>query len=258
MSMSKTHDQAPSANVPSEQRTLAVQCRGVIKEFGSGQARIRVLRGIDLDIYAGETTFLVGPSGCGKTTLISVIAGLLRPNEGTVSLYGEMTSQMRGGALVHFRAINLGFVFQQFNLLPALNAAENAAVPLVVQGMSLSKAVRKASELLERLEMGKHKNKYPNQLSGGQQQRIAIARALVHNPRLVICDEPTASLDAQTGHAVMEMLQELASAPDRAVIVVTHDSRIYSFADRIATMSDGQITSVKTKQESQLTSDGNH
>ena len=129
MPMSQTHDQATSTNIQTEQRTLAVQCRGVIKEFGAGQARIRVLRGIDLDIYAGETTFLVGPSGCGKTTLISVIAGLLRPNEGTVSLYGEMTSQMRGGALVHFRAINLGFVFQQFNLLPALNAAENAAVP---------------------------------------------------------------------------------------------------------------------------------
>ena len=253
--MSDNRSQSPdSQTLP---QTFAVQCRGVVKEFGTVQARIRVLRGIDLEIVAGETTFLVGPSGCGKTTLISVIAGLLRTNEGTVSLFGENTSQMRGGALVHFRAIHLGFVFQQFNLLPALNAAENAAVPLVVQGMSLSKAVRKSSKLLERLEMGKHKNKYPNQLSGGQQQRVAIARALVHNPRLVICDEPTASLDAQTGHAVMSMLQELASAPERAVIVVTHDSRIYSFADRIATMSDGQITSVKTKQESLLTNDEN-
>ena len=179
--MSKTDNQDQAISVLAQQPTLAVQCRGVVKEFGSGQARIRVLRGIDLDIYPGETTFLVGPSGCGKTTLISVIAGLLRPNEGVVSLYGTQTSQMRGGALVHFRAMNLGFVFQQFNLLPALNAAENAAVPLVVQGMSLSKAVRKAGALLERLEMGKHKNKYPNQLSGGQQQRIAIARGRTHD-----------------------------------------------------------------------------
>lgn len=230
---------------------LAVLCRGVVKEFGSGQARIRVLRGIDLDIQIGETTFLVGPSGCGKTTLISVIAGLLRPNEGTVEMFGEKTSKMPSGKLVRFRSTQLGFIFQQFNLLPALTAAENAAVPLVVQGMSLSKAVRKASELLERLEMGKHKTKYPNQLSGGQQQRIAIARALVHEPRLVICDEPTASLDAQTGHAVMTMLQELASAPGRAVVVVTHDSRIYSFADRIVTMSDGQILSVQSGRQSQ-------
>lgn len=229
----------------------AARCRGVVKEFGSGQAKIRVLQGIDLDIHAGETTFLVGPSGCGKTTLISVIAGLLRPNEGTVELFGEKTSKMPSGKLVRFRSTELGFIFQQFNLLPALTAAENAAVPLVVQGMSLGKAVRKSSELLERLEMGRHKAKYPNQLSGGQQQRIAIARALVHEPRLVICDEPTASLDAQTGHAVMTMLQELASAPGRAVVVVTHDSRIYSFADRIVTMSDGQILSAQSGRQSQ-------
>lgn len=246
--------QLKNETLPSEKDSatqLAVLCRGVVKEFGSGQARIRVLRGIDLDIQIGETTFLVGPSGCGKTTLISVIAGLLRPNEGTVELFGEKTSKMPSGKLVRFRSTQLGFIFQQFNLLPALTAAENAAVPLVVQGMSLSKAVRRASDLLERLEMGKHKTKYPNQLSGGQQQRIAIARALVHEPRLVICDEPTASLDAQTGHAVMTMLQELASAPGRAVVVVTHDSRIYSFADRIVTMSDGQILSVQSGRPSQ-------
>lgn len=246
----------PSMNEtgPSEQNLAtpqAARCRGVVKEFGSGQAKIRVLQGVDMDIRAGETTFLVGPSGCGKTTLISVIAGLLRPNEGTVELFGEKTSKMKSGQLVRFRSTQLGFIFQQFNLLPALTAAENAAVPLVVQGMSLGKAVRKSSELLARLGMGEHKSKYPNQLSGGQQQRIAIARALVHEPRLVICDEPTASLDAPTGHAVMAMLQELASAPDRAVVVVTHDSRIYSFADRIVTMSDGKITSVQLGRPSQ-------
>jgi putative ABC transport system ATP-binding protein len=247
--MQLTTNEVPSGeNLAS---TQAVLCRGVVKEFGSGQAKIRVLRGVDLDIRTGETTFLVGPSGCGKTTLISVIAGLLRPTEGTVELFGEKTSKMPGGKLVTFRSTKLGFIFQQFNLLPALTAAENAAVPLVVQGMSLGKAVRKSSELLERLEMGKHKAKYPNQLSGGQQQRVAIARALVHDPQLVICDEPTASLDAQTGHAVMTMLQELASAPGRAVVVVTHDSRIYSFADRIATMSDGQIISIESGRQSQ-------
>lgn len=231
------------------QPSVAVRCHGIVKDFGYGQTRIQVLRNVNLEVLAGETTFLVGPSGCGKTTLISVIAGLLRPNSGDVELFGKQTNKMSGGALVQYRANNLGFIFQQFNLLPALTAAENAAVPLVVQGMSLGKAVRKANLLLDRLDMGKHKNKYPNQLSGGQQQRVAIARALVHEPRLVICDEPTASLDAQTGHAVMEMLKELASAPDRAVMVVTHDNRIYSFADRMATMSDGQITSVQSKSE---------
>lgn len=225
---------------------FAVRCRGIIKEFGSGQTRIRVLRGIDLDVRLGETTFLVGPSGCGKTTLISVIAGLLKPNEGSLEVMGRDLIAMRSGRLVDFRANNLGFIFQQFNLLPALNAAENAAVPLIVQGFGFRKAVRAAEALLDRLEMGKHKHKYPNQLSGGQQQRIAIARALVHEPRLVICDEPTASLDAETGHAVMELLRELASASDRAVIVVTHDNRIYPFADRIVSMTDGQIVSSDT------------
>lgn len=225
---------------------FAVRCRGIVKEFGSGQTRIRVLRGIDLDVRLGETTFLVGPSGCGKTTLISVIAGLLKPNEGSLEVMGRDLIAMRSGRLVDFRANNLGFIFQQFNLLPALNAAENAAVPLIVQGFGFRKAVRAAEALLDRLEMGKHKHKYPNQLSGGQQQRIAIARALVHEPRLVICDEPTASLDAETGHAVMELLRELASASDRAVIVVTHDNRIYPFADRIVSMTDGQIVSSDT------------
>jgi putative ABC transport system ATP-binding protein len=230
---------------------LAVRCRGIAKDFGSGQAKIRVLRGIDLDVRTGETTFLVGPSGCGKTTLISVIAGLLKPNEGDVELFSKSTRTMRGSGLVGYRSKYLGFIFQQFNLLPALTAVENAAVPLVVQGMSLRKSVRIASEMLDKLDMGQHKQKYPNQLSGGQQQRIAIARALVHQPKLVICDEPTASLDAQTGHAVMEMLQSLASAPDRAVIVVTHDNRIYSFADTIVSMSDGQIVSVKSNKNNE-------
>lgn len=228
----------------------AVRCRGIVKEFGSGQARIRVLRGVDLDVRLGETTFLIGPSGCGKTTLISVVAGLLKPNEGSLEVMGRDVLAMRGGRLVDFRANNLGFIFQQFNLLPALNAAENAAVPLIVQGCSFRKAVRAAETLLDKLEMGKHKHKYPNQLSGGQQQRIAIARALVHEPRLVICDEPTASLDAETGHAVMELLRELASTPDRAVIVVTHDNRIYPFADRIVSMTDGQIVSSDFKPTS--------
>ncbi len=222
----------------------AVVCRAIVKEFGDGQARVRVLRGIDLTIPIGATTFLVGPSGCGKTTLISVIAGLLRPTSGEVDVLGYRISKMRGGRLMKFRARNLGFIFQQFNLIPALTAAENASVSLVVQGMSLAAARRTSDSLLDRLGMSDNKNKFPNQLSGGQQQRVAIARALAHSPRIVICDEPTASLDADTGKAVMELLQDVARAPDRAVIVVTHDNRIFPFADHLATMSDGHIDSL--------------
>ncbi|MFN7733912.1 MAG: ABC transporter ATP-binding protein [Pirellula sp.] len=223
--------------------SVAVSCRSVVKDFGEGQAKIRVLHGIDIDFPMGATTFLVGPSGCGKTTLISVIAGLLTATSGEVIVLGETLTRMRGGRLVEFRARNLGFIFQQFNLIPALTAAENAAVSMVVRGRTLASAKRESIRLLDRLGMSANRNKYPNQLSGGQQQRIAIARSLVHDPRIVICDEPTASLDAETGHEVMVLLEEIASADNRAVIVVTHDNRIYPFADHIATMSDGRIKS---------------
>jgi putative ABC transport system ATP-binding protein len=224
---------------------LAIVCTAVKKEFGEGQARVQVLRGVDLEIPRGKTTFLVGPSGCGKTTLISIIAGLLTTSSGAIDVLGQPVTTLRGAKLVSFRAQHMGFIFQQFNLLPSLTAAENAAVTLVVQGQSLASAKRQSIQLLDRLGMGQHLNKYPNQLSGGQQQRIAIARALVHNPRIVICDEPTASLDAETGQAVMELLRQVSSRQDRAVIVVTHDSRIFSFADRIASMSDGIIVKVE-------------
>ena len=233
---------------------VAVSCRGVVKEFGSGQTRIRVLRGVDMDANFGEITFLVGPSGCGKTTLISVLAGLLTPNAGEVDVLGHRLGKLRGGRLVKFRAHNLGFIFQQFNLIPTLTAVENAAVSLVARGVGLGKAVKLAGEMFDRLGLGDQRYKYPNQLSGGQQQRVAIARALVHEPRLVICDEPTASLDAATGRSVMMMLKDLALASTRAVIVVTHDDRIYSFADRINHMSDGLITDVTTSQAAPETS----
>ncbi len=230
---------------------IAVQCRGVVKEFGTGQTRIRVLRGIDVDIELGKSTFLVGPSGCGKTTLVSVMAGLLTATEGSIQVLGKDLAKLRSSALIDFRARNLGFVFQQFNLIPALNAIENAAVPLIIQGQSMHQATKQAKRLFEKLDMAEHRFKYPNQLSGGQQQRVAVARALVHQPKLIICDEPTASLDAETGHAVMELLGELAAAPDRAVLVVTHDSRIFSFADTIVYLSDGQVTRVEDQRPSE-------
>ena len=222
---------------------IAVECRGVVKDFGTGSTKQRVLHGIDWQIPIGATTFLVGPSGCGKTTLISIIAGLLTATQGYVRILDNEITKMRRGRVVRFRADHLGFIFQQFNLLPSLTAVENAAVSLVVQGSTLASAKRQASVLLDRLGMEKNKLKYPNQLSGGQQQRVAIARALVHNPQIVISDEPTASLDAETGREVMELLRHVASAHTRAVIVVTHDNRIYPFADHIATMSDGRIES---------------
>ena len=224
----------------------AVVCRAVTKDFGSGENTVRVLRGVDLDVPFGEMTMLVGPSGCGKTTLLSVVAGLLNASGGAVEVLGENASGMPGGKAVEFRRRNIGFVFQQYNLLPALTAAENAAVPLLAAGVPKKKAVAAASDLLAELGLGERLHALPSQLSGGQQQRVALARALVHEPRLVVCDEPTSALDHETGNAVMELLTRSAVRPDRAVVVVTHDSRVFRYADRIAHMDDGRIVNAES------------
>ena len=226
---------------------VAVQIRAVVKHFGEGERRVQALRAVDWNVYAGQMSLIVGPSGCGKTTLLSVIAGILNADSGSVTIFGSEVSRMRDRALTRFRAQNIGFIFQQYNLLPALNAAENAAIPLVIAGWSKSKAVARSREILASLGMSAKFDSLPNQLSGGQQQRVAIARALVHEPSLLVCDEPTAALDQQTGHSVMELLREAAVKPDRAVVVVTHDNRVFHFGDRIAHMDDGQIIQVEDK-----------
>ena len=225
-------------------RPVAVRVRGLTKHFGHGEQRVMALRGVDWDVYNGEMTLIVGPSGCGKTTLLSVIAGILDGDSGTVSIFGNELTTMRDGDLTRFRARNIGFVFQQYNLLPALTAAENAAIPLVIAGWARQPAVRKAGEVLAAIGMGKKLQNLPSQLSGGQMQRVAIARALVHEPRLLVCDEPTAALDHETGLTVMELLRETAVRPDRAVVIVTHDNRVFGFGDRIAHMDDGAIVQV--------------
>jgi putative ABC transport system ATP-binding protein len=224
---------------------VAVRCQGVTKRFGSEDSETWALRGVDVEVYPGQMTLLVGPSGCGKTTLISVIAGLLDPTEGEVWVLGEELSRLGGRGLVEFRGANIGFVFQQYNLLPALSAAENAAVPLVIAGARRQAAVARAGETLQTLGLADRVQSFPNELSGGQQQRVAIARALVHKPRLLVCDEPTAALDAHSGRNVMELLRRVAVQPDRAVIVVTHDSRVFEFGDRIVHMNDGRIERVE-------------
>jgi putative ABC transport system ATP-binding protein len=220
---------------------VAVECVGVYKEFGSGAGQVVALRGIDLKVQLGRLTMLVGPSGSGKTTLLSVIAGLLDSTRGTVRVLGEDLSSLSKSGRVLFRRHNIGFVFQQFNLIPALSGAENAAIPLLADGMPRRQAVSRSEALLEKLGLGSRVRALPTELSGGEQQRVAIARALIHEPRLVVCDEPTASLDSVAGHAVMELLASVAVWSDRAVIVVTHDSRVFGFADFIARMEDGRI-----------------
>jgi len=228
---------------------LAVQLDGVTKTYGSGDAKVTALRGVDLEVRAGELMMLVGPSGCGKTTLISVVAGILDQDGGSCHVFGQDLQAMGDRERVLFRGRNVGFVFQSFNLIPTLTAAENVAVPLLILGTPRREAVRKATEALERMGLGDRGHSLPSELSGGQQQRVAIARSLVHKPRLIVCDEPTSALDNQTGHKILELLREVALADGRSLIIVTHDARIFSFADRIAKMDDGRILEVATPSE---------
>ncbi len=220
---------------------LAVRCRGLIKTYGSGPARVPALRGVDLDARQGELLLLIGPSGCGKTTLVSILAAILDPDEGDCEVLGHDLRRMREQERVRFRRNSIGFVFQVFNLLPALNAVENVAVPLLVAGVPRRAALNKARDLIDAVGLGKRAGALPAQLSGGQQQRVAIARAIVHEPHLIICDEPTSNLDHKTGIEMIDLLLRTARSAERALIVVTHDTRILELGDRVAHMDDGRI-----------------
>ena len=239
--MPLTNSTAPTAG------QTAVYCKGVTKTFGTGAAAFQALRGVDLEVRTGELLMLVGPSGCGKTTLISVIAGVLRRDGGECVIFEQDFLKMAEQETTKFRGKRIGFVFQAFNLIPTLTAAENVSAPLVINGMKRKPAVEQAKAMLARVGFNdRMMESMPTDLSGGQQQRVAIARALVHNPSLIVCDEPTSALDSETGYKVMELMRELALGTDRALVVVTHDSRIYEFADRIARMEDGRITGIET------------
>ena len=230
----------------------AVRIRGLRKYFGSGDQQVKALDDVDLDLEAGRLSLIVGPSGCGKTTLLSVVAGILNADAGEVSIFGEVITTMSDRAKTRFRARSIGFVFQQYNLLPALTSAENAAIPLVIAGWRKAPAVARAAEVLTSIGMGKRINSLPSQLSGGQMQRVAIARALVHDPELLVCDEPTAALDHETGLTVMTLLKDSAVRSDRAVVVVTHDNRVFQFGDRIAHMDDGRVVKVEDREPERL------
>jgi putative ABC transport system ATP-binding protein len=220
----------------------AVEMNAVVKSFPSPDGEVAVLRGISTNILPGEMTFLTGPSGCGKTTLLSAIAGMLRITSGTIRLLGHALADLDGDELVRLRRRRIGFAFQQYHLLGALSALENVMVPLIADGRSRRESAVVASTMLNRLGLSEKQHLPPRKLSGGQQQRVALGRALVHQPDLVLCDEPTAALDHRSGDAVMELLRTIAVAPGRAVVVVTHDARMHRFADRILEMEDGRIT----------------
>jgi len=237
--------------------SYAVHVRNVSKTFGTGEARTRALKDVDFDVRVGELLMIVGPSGCGKTTLLCVIAGTLNFDDGEIDVLGNALHRMPRRQITEYRKRDVGFIFQQFNLIPTLNLIENVSVPLLIQGDRRRAAERKAKDLLDRLGLEGRGNDRPLNLSGGQQQRVAIARALVHEPRLVICDEPTSALDKETGAQIMELLRDIARQPDRSVIVVTHDSRVFKYADRMTEMEDGRVTRVH-EVATGLTQEGEH
>jgi putative ABC transport system ATP-binding protein len=225
--------------------SVAVKCTGLRKSFGEGTAAVQALRGVDLEVHEGELLMLVGPSGCGKTTLISIIAGILDQSEGKCLVFGRDFHEMSQREKTRYRGENIGFVFQAYNLIPTLTTAENVSVPLLVRGESRKKTIERAREGLAQVGFNERMMRaLPAQLSGGQQQRVAVARALVHDPKLIVCDEPTSALDHDTGQTIMKLLREVALRNGRGLIVVTHDARIFKFADRIAKMDDGQIVRI--------------
>lgn len=241
--MSTTSPQHSLAS-PASPDAFAVRCRGLTKAYGKGPARTLALRGIDLDIYRGELLMLAGPSGSGKTTLLSIIAGMLDQDAGECLVLGHNLREDPANERAQFRGQSVGFVFQAFNLLPSLTLAENVAVPLLIRDVHRKQAMIQAARALEAVGLGERGQLLPTQISGEQQQRVAIARALVHEPDLILCDEPTSNLDHTTGNRVMALLKEQARASGRTLVVVTHDPRIFEFADRIAHLDDGQIVAI--------------
>lgn len=233
-------------------QTPAIAACSITMAFQSGKQHFHVLRDINLAVEKGDVQLLMGPSGSGKTTLLSILAGLLTPTAGKVFLLGQEITKMSRTQLAKFRLHNIGFIFQGFNLFPALTAIENVEVALNIKGIKGQTAKKEATLLLEQVGLGDKIHQHPRDLSGGQKQRVAIARALAGNPPLLMADEPTAALDSYSGHAVIELLRQLAKEGGSTVLMVTHDPRIIDVADRILHLEDGMLAENKTRLDKMM------
>jgi putative ABC transport system ATP-binding protein len=220
---------------------LAVEVRSVTRVFGTGEARVEALRGIDLRIDCGEFVAVMGPSGSGKSTLLHLIGGLDAPNAGTIYVGGQDLSALDDDRLTLLRRRRIGFIFQAFNLLDVLSAEENVAIPLLIDGMAEAAAHKEAVAALELVAMAQRRSHYPGQLSGGEQQRLAIARALVTHPLLLLADEPTGNLDSANSDQVMGLLRSLVDRQGQTILMVTHAARHAAMADRLVHLRDGRI-----------------
>lgn len=237
--------------MPDIAEPIAVHLTNVSKNFYTGTSVVHALKSINFDAKKGELLMIIGPSGCGKTTLLSVIAGTLHFDEGSVDVFNYALEKMSEGEVTEFRKSNVGFIFQQFHLIKTLNVLENISIPLILNGCKRSAALEKADLMLTKVGLNGRGEDKPLNLSGGQQQRVAIARALIHEPRLLICDEPTSALDAESGTHILELLAEVAKTPERCVLVVTHDARIFKYADRLVKMDDGYLLSIDANHKTE-------
>jgi putative ABC transport system ATP-binding protein len=224
---------------------VAIQARGLTKAFGHGEAKTYAVRDVTFDARFHEMLYIVGPSGSGKTTLLSIISGILRPDEGEVRVEDTDVWSLKENDLADFRLNKIGFVFQDFHLFPNLTTVENVAIPLVLKRRSWNLALKEGAKYLDVVGLAARANLNPMRLSGGEQQRVAIARALASGPDLMIFDEPTASLDGDTGKKIVEFVKKDVLNEHRCIVVVTHDDRIYDFADRILHMEDGRLADGK-------------
>jgi putative ABC transport system ATP-binding protein len=223
----------------------AIQAKGLQKWFGEGEAKTVALKDVELEAYFGEMLYIVGPSGSGKTTLLSVLSGVLRPNSGSVLVGNTDIWRLDADRLAEFRLNKIGFVFQDFHLFPRLTTAENAAIPLILKRRNWDESIHEAINYLEIVGLKGRAELPPVKLSGGEQQRVAIARAMVSKPDILIMDEPTASLDGDTGNAILSFVHKNVLNANRCILVVTHDARIYEFATRILHMEDGRLTATE-------------
>ncbi len=229
---------------------IAVQAKGLEKWFGEGEAKTTALKDVELEAYFGEMLYIVGPSGSGKTTLLSVLSGVLKPNAGSVLVEDIDIWKLDSDKLADFRLNKIGFVFQDFHLFPRLTTAENAAIPLILRKKDWDESVREAINYLDIVGLKGRADLPPVKLSGGEQQRVAIARAMVSKPDILIMDEPTASLDGDTGTAILSFVHKNILNASRCIVVVTHDDRIYEFATRILHMEDGRLTATEKRAAS--------
>lgn len=223
----------------------AIEVVNLAKTYGTGETAVHAVKGVDLDVFESELLLLLGASGSGKTTLISIIGGILSATSGSCKLRGQEIVGLPQSKLPRIRLENIGFIFQGFNLFPALTCAENVEIALDLKGVRSGQAKKRAAELLERVGLKAKLKTYPADLSGGQKQRVAIARALAAHPKLILADEPTAALDSRSGRRVVDILQKLAREQGSSILLVTHDNRILDIADRIVNMEDGRLSESK-------------